>query len=237
MSLEGVHDLHFRVNSPPVACASAAAHVVWAPDEGGRSRASPSTTPRPRSTATSPIRATRSTGCSRARRTTDGPMNYDGFIAEVGALAMGSTTYEWILDHEFSGKDPSEWKWPYDIPCWVFTHRRLPVVPGAQVEFTSGEVAPVHAAMVAAAGGRNVWIVGRRRPGRPVRRRRAARRGDRVHRPRDARRGRTAPAAPDRVAPRGDGAERRFRRRHVLGRPRARRLISQTASGRRFTDR
>jgi len=90
----------------------------------------------------------------------EGPLNYGAFIAEVGALAMGSTTYEWVFEHEFAGKDPSEWKWPYDVPCWVFTHRDLPVVPGAQVEFTSADVATVHAQMVAAAGGRNVWIVG-----------------------------------------------------------------------------
>jgi dihydrofolate reductase len=73
---------------------------------------------------------------------------------------MGSTTYEWVLDHEFAGKDPAEWKWPYDIPGWVFTHRQLPVVPAAQIEFTSGDVAAVHAEMVIAAGNRNVWIVG-----------------------------------------------------------------------------
>ncbi|HEX2303629.1 MAG TPA: dihydrofolate reductase family protein [Gaiella sp.] len=89
-----------------------------------------------------------------------GPLNYREFIADVGALAMGSTTYEWILDHEFAGKDPSEWKWPYDIPCWVFTHRQLTVVPDARVEFTSTDVATVHEQMVAAAAGRNVWIVG-----------------------------------------------------------------------------
>jgi dihydrofolate reductase len=89
---------------------------------------------------------------TRAREE-DGPLNYGDFIAGVGALAMGSTTYEWILDHE-------ERKWPYDIPCWVFTHRELPVVPGAKVELTSADVAAVHAEMVAAAGGRNVWIVG-----------------------------------------------------------------------------
>jgi dihydrofolate reductase len=90
----------------------------------------------------------------------DGPMNYGEFIAGVGALAMGSTTYEWILDHEFAGKDPAEWRWPYEVPCWVFTHRRLPVVPAAPVEFTSAEVATVHRDMVGAAGGRDVWIVG-----------------------------------------------------------------------------
>ena len=26
----------------------------------------------------------------------DGPMNYNAFIAGVGAIAMGATTYEWI---------------------------------------------------------------------------------------------------------------------------------------------
>jgi dihydrofolate reductase len=73
---------------------------------------------------------------------------------------MGSTTYEWILDHEFKGKDPSEWKWPYDIPGWVFTHRELPVVPGAPIQFASDDVAGVHEQMVEAARDRNRWIVG-----------------------------------------------------------------------------
>jgi dihydrofolate reductase len=89
-----------------------------------------------------------------------GPLNYDAFFAGVGALAMGSTTYEWILDHELKGEDPAQWKWPYDVPCWVFTHRPLQVVAGAAVTFTSNAVAAVNAEMVSAAGGRNVWIVG-----------------------------------------------------------------------------
>jgi dihydrofolate reductase len=86
-------------------------------------------------------------------RDEDGPGNYADFIAEVGALAMGSTTYEWILDHERG-------KWSYELPCWVFTHRELAVVPDAEIEFVSGDVAPVHERMVEAASGRNVWIVG-----------------------------------------------------------------------------
>jgi dihydrofolate reductase len=94
------------------------------------------------------------------KREEDGPLNYDEFIADVGALAMGSTTYEWILDHEFADKPLAEWKWPYDIPCWVFTHRELPLVPDAQIEFTSADVAAVHKKMVDAAQDRNVWIVG-----------------------------------------------------------------------------
>ena len=89
-----------------------------------------------------------------------GPLNYASFIAEVGALAMGSTTYEWILDHEFKDKAQADWRWSYDIPSWVFTHRKLQVVPGAEITFTSADVAAVHGEMVGAAGGRNVWVVG-----------------------------------------------------------------------------
>lgn len=89
-----------------------------------------------------------------------GPLNYDAFIAEVGAVAMGSTTYEWVLAHEFENKDVSEWKWPYEQPTWVFSSRELTPVPNADIRFTSGEVAPVHAEMVEAAGGKNVWVVG-----------------------------------------------------------------------------
>jgi dihydrofolate reductase len=36
----------------------------------------------------------------------------------------------------------------------------LPGVPGADIRFAKGDVRPVHRVMVAAAGGRNVWIVG-----------------------------------------------------------------------------
>ncbi len=94
------------------------------------------------------------------KQESDGVLNYGEFIGGVGAIAMGATTYEWILGHEFAGKDPAEWKWPYDIPGWVFTHRQLPVVPGAEIAFTSGDVAGVHEEMVRAAGDRNVWVVG-----------------------------------------------------------------------------
>lgn len=96
-----------------------------------------------------------------SRRSDDGgPLDYGAFIARVGALAMGATTYEWLLDHEFAGKDPADWAWPYEMPCWVFTHRQLPVVPGAAISFTSADVAVVHSEMAAAAGDRNIWIVG-----------------------------------------------------------------------------
>jgi dihydrofolate reductase len=89
-----------------------------------------------------------------------GPLNYADFLAGIGALAMGSTTYEWILAHERQAQDPAAWKWPYDVPCWVFTHRQLEVVPGAAITFTSADVAEVHVELLAAAADSNVWIAG-----------------------------------------------------------------------------
>jgi dihydrofolate reductase len=83
-----------------------------------------------------------------------GPLNYDAFYENVGAVAMGSATYEWILDHEAGST------WPYDVPAWIFTHRELRRVPGAEVTFTSGDVRDVHEAMKEAAGDRNLWVVG-----------------------------------------------------------------------------
>lgn len=84
--------------------------------------------------------------------------HYPRFIAEVGALAMGATTYAWILEHERMLENPR--KWPYALPTWVFTHRKLPAVPGADIRFAQGDVQPVHEQMLAVAGGRNVWLAG-----------------------------------------------------------------------------
>jgi dihydrofolate reductase len=79
--------------------------------------------------------------------------SYPEFIRDVGALAMGSTTYEWLL-----AQNPQPW--PYAQPVWVFTTRELPRFDGADLRFVRGDVRPVHAEMAAAAGGKNVWIVG-----------------------------------------------------------------------------
>ena len=38
--------------------------------------------------------------------------------------------------------------------------RELPRIAGADIRFVRGDVRPVHAAMVEAAGERNVWLVG-----------------------------------------------------------------------------
>jgi dihydrofolate reductase len=81
-----------------------------------------------------------------------GPMGYDEFIAGIGAMAMGATTYAWVREHE-----P---EWMPERPAWVFTHRQPAPLPGADLRFTAGDVAGEHAAMVAAADGRDVWVVG-----------------------------------------------------------------------------
>jgi hypothetical protein len=60
-----------------------------------------------------------------------------------------------ILDHEFRGKDQSEWSGPTTSRAG-FTHRKLAVVPDAKVEFTSGDVAPVQAEVEAAGEGTSV---------------------------------------------------------------------------------
>ena len=86
--------------------------------------------------------------------------SYPAFIREVGAIAMGSTTYEWILDHQIRPDADHPQPWAYVQPTWVFTSRSLPAVPGADIRFVKGDVRPVHREMVAAAGGKNVWIVG-----------------------------------------------------------------------------
>lgn len=82
----------------------------------------------------------------------DGAYSYEDFIAGIGAVCMGSTTYEWVLPHLADG-------WAYEQPSWVFTTRDLPKVEG-DVRFVRGDVRPVHEEMVAAAGGKDVWVVG-----------------------------------------------------------------------------
>jgi dihydrofolate reductase len=86
--------------------------------------------------------------------------SYPQFIAEIGALAMGSATYEWMLRNVVNTDAAGTRAWPYAIPTWVFTRRQLPGVAGADIRFVHGDVRPVHRAMLTAADGKNVWLVG-----------------------------------------------------------------------------
>lgn len=91
-----------------------------------------------------------------------GPMNgggsYEQFYEGVGALVSGSATYEFILDH--MGEDG---KWPYPgKPYWVLSSRDLPTPKdeSADVRIVNAKVADLHDEMLAAAGKKNLWVVG-----------------------------------------------------------------------------
>ena len=86
--------------------------------------------------------------------------SYPQFITEVGALAMGSATYEWMIRNANTVAKETGSPWPYTQPTWVFTSRNMPLIEGADVRFVNGDVKPIHAEMAAAAGDRNIWIVG-----------------------------------------------------------------------------
>ncbi len=93
----------------------------------------------------------------RQKQDESGPINYEEFIANIGAIAMGSTTYEWIIEHQTrSGRPP----WPYPMPAWVLTSRDLSPPSGADIRFADGDVRPVYDAMAAAADGKDLWVVG-----------------------------------------------------------------------------
>ncbi len=85
---------------------------------------------------------------------------YPAFIAGVGALAMGASTYEWLLRNGDAVAKETGSPWPYTQPAWVFSHRVHPAIEGADIRFVAGDVRQVHADMMAAARGRNIWIVG-----------------------------------------------------------------------------
>jgi dihydrofolate reductase len=83
----------------------------------------------------------------------NGVFGYEAFAKSVGALIMGSATYEWILKDQ-----PGDWM--YEQPTWVLTSRPDIVADGHPVTTFEGEVAALYPAVVEAAGDRDVWLVG-----------------------------------------------------------------------------
>ena len=80
---------------------------------------------------------------------------YDAFYEAIGALVMGSVTYEWMLDHIES--------WPYPgKPTWVLSSRELAPPPGDDVDLRVVDAEPrdLIDELRAAAGERDIWIVG-----------------------------------------------------------------------------
>ncbi len=88
------------------------------------------------------------------------PLEWTAFEARIGAIAMGATTYRWLLENDLMRPGAAPKPWPYRQPTWVFTHHTLPVPPGGDIRFVQGDVRPVHDEMAAAAGGSDIWLVG-----------------------------------------------------------------------------
>lgn len=86
--------------------------------------------------------------------------SYEEFIKDIGAIVMGSSTYEWVLDNHVFPDPAAPKPWPYDQPTWVFTSRTLRNIPDTDIRFVKGDVGPVHAAMRDVAGDKNIWVVG-----------------------------------------------------------------------------
>ena len=81
--------------------------------------------------------------------------DYDRFYDGVGAMIMGSVTYEWVLEHLDT--------WPYSgKPVWVLSSREQAQPPGDDVDVrvVDSEVPRIYDEMMAAAGDRNLWVVG-----------------------------------------------------------------------------
>ena len=73
---------------------------------------------------------------------------------------MGASTYEWMLRHSDKVVEDSGSPWPFSQPTWVFTHRDLPGIEGADLRFVQGSVQDVHRTMLEVAEGKNIWIAG-----------------------------------------------------------------------------
>lgn len=86
--------------------------------------------------------------------------SYSEFIKDIGAIVMGSSTYEWILKHDTFADPENPKPWPYKLPAWIFTTRKLQTVPNADIRFVQGDVAPVFSEIQKVAAGKNLWMVG-----------------------------------------------------------------------------
>ncbi|MEA2444446.1 MAG: hypothetical protein QOJ12_1738 [Thermoleophilales bacterium] len=84
---------------------------------------------------------------------------YDRWFDGVGAIVMGSATYEWILRYlEGTGNE-----WMYQgTPTWVLSSRDLPLAEGegVDVRIVDAKVTDLYDEMIAAAGERKLWVCG-----------------------------------------------------------------------------
>lgn len=83
-----------------------------------------------------------------------GPFPISDLMAKTGAIVMGATTYQWVLDHT-----PGE-PWPYpEQQTFVFSHRKFEKVHPS-ITVVSGQPAANRELLEKAAGDLGVWVVG-----------------------------------------------------------------------------
>lgn len=85
----------------------------------------------------------------------------DSPIGEAAVIVKGSTTYEWVIEHENIRDNPARWTELFGSkPVFVFSTRELWVPPGAPVHVVTGKVSESLERIRAAAGDGNIWLVG-----------------------------------------------------------------------------
>jgi dihydrofolate reductase len=84
--------------------------------------------------------------------------SYDRFYEGIGAIVMGSVTYEFILDHM---GDDGEWSYK-GKPVWVLSSRDLPRPAGEDVDIriVNAGISELYDEMIEAAGTRDLWVMG-----------------------------------------------------------------------------
>lgn len=84
-----------------------------------------------------------------------GILDYERFVAGVGAVVLGRSTYDWLADQGEVGPG----RWSYERPSFLFTHRGVEP-PVEHLRVLSGDPAAHRAALEEAAGEGEVWILG-----------------------------------------------------------------------------
>lgn len=85
-----------------------------------------------------------------------GPFNIDEFMRGVSVVAMGYTTYAWVVEHLAASGE----QWPYgEQSTFVFTHRD-PELVHESITVVAGPPSEHRAHLESAAGQGTVWVVG-----------------------------------------------------------------------------